>query len=99
MKQNKLLKRGKITNLGRYFEEFNTEFDKYDFVKIFSGKYHTFGMKNDGSIWATGDNSCGQLGLGETVEKTIDIYTKVDMENVKDIICGDSFSLIIKNTI
>ena len=36
---------------------------------ISSGLNHTVFLKNDGTVWATGDNSTGQLGDGSTTDK------------------------------
>jgi alpha-tubulin suppressor-like RCC1 family protein len=41
------------------------------FTKIFAvGQQHAFGIKSDGSLWAWGSNSYGQLGLGNTTART-----------------------------
>ena len=37
---------------------------------IAAGYYHTIFLKSDGSVWATGLNSYGQLGVGATANKT-----------------------------
>ena len=38
-------------------------------VKQISCGYHTFILKNDGSVWGCGYNNYGQLGLGSTTQK------------------------------
>ncbi len=35
-----------------------------DWKKVDSGEYHTLALKNDGTIWGTGYNGYGELGLG-----------------------------------
>ncbi|MGX4236244.1 hypothetical protein ACWJV2_19540, partial [Clostridioides difficile] len=40
-------------------------------------------------------NSSGQLGLGDTVNRNV--FTKVDIDNVKDVICGGNQTFVIKN--
>jgi alpha-tubulin suppressor-like RCC1 family protein len=37
---------------------------------IAAGVYHTIFLKADGTVWATGNNSEGQLGDGSTVNKS-----------------------------
>ncbi|HBF5586056.1 TPA: chromosome condensation regulator RCC1, partial [Clostridioides difficile] len=59
------------------------------------GNNQTFIQKEDGSIWSTGNNSYGELGLGDTTQRNI--FTKVDIDNVKKIACGQAYTFIIKN--
>ncbi|HHY0050379.1 TPA: RCC1 domain-containing protein, partial [Clostridioides difficile] len=47
------------------------------------------------SVWACGYNNYGQLGLGDTTSRNV--FTKVNIDNVKDVICGGSHTFIIKN--
>ncbi|HAT6235465.1 TPA: hypothetical protein OE941_001067, partial [Clostridioides difficile] len=57
--------------------------------------YHTFIIKNDNTIWACGLNSSGQLGLGDTDSRIT--FTRVNIDNVKDVICKSNRTFIIKN--
>ncbi len=41
-----------------------------DWVRIEAGKNHVIAQKTDGTIWAWGDSSMGQLGSGELVSYT-----------------------------
>ncbi|HBG4220798.1 TPA: hypothetical protein KQD30_003996, partial [Clostridioides difficile] len=63
--------------------------------KIICENVNTIIIKNDGGIWACGSNSSGQLGLGDTVNRNV--FTKVDIDNVKDVICGGNQTFVIKN--
>jgi alpha-tubulin suppressor-like RCC1 family protein len=36
-----------------------------EWVAVASGAFHTLALKTDGSLWSWGDNSRGQLGLGD----------------------------------
>jgi alpha-tubulin suppressor-like RCC1 family protein len=38
-------------------------------VQIAAGHYHTIGIKTDGSLWSWGENSLGQLGLGDIQDR------------------------------
>ena len=41
-----------------------------DVNQIACGQYHTFIIKNDGSLWSCGYNSFGQLGLNDITQRT-----------------------------
>ncbi|MFA5794764.1 MAG: hypothetical protein WC980_06835, partial [Candidatus Brocadiia bacterium] len=62
---------------------------------IAGGEFHTMGVKNDGTLWAWGDNSYGQLGLGNYVTQTAP--TQVGTEtNWKKTAVGAEFSVALK---
>ncbi len=48
-----------------------------------------YAISEDGSVWAWGDNQCGQLGVGMEEEK---IYTPMQMELDADIVKAVSFN-------
>ncbi|HBF7704910.1 TPA: hypothetical protein KOX70_003364, partial [Clostridioides difficile] len=52
-------------------------------------------LKNNNVLWCTGYNTYGALGLGDTTNRNV--FTKVNIDNVKDVICGSSHTFIIKN--
>ena len=53
-------------------------------------------IKNkDGYIYGIGKNNYGQLGLGDTTDRTT--FTKIDIDNVKNIYYNGEHSFIIKN--
>lgn len=37
---------------------------------VSAGELHTLILKTDGTLWATGDNFCGQLGEGTTTSRS-----------------------------
>lgn len=65
--------------------------------QISCGVYHAFILKND-SVYACGENTYGQLGLGNTINKNLYtlVSTNLNADNVKEIQCGESFTCILK---
>ncbi|MDR6966721.1 alpha-tubulin suppressor-like RCC1 family protein/ligand-binding sensor domain-containing protein [Flavobacterium arsenatis] len=68
----------------------------YCFEKIAGGRNFTLAIKSDGTLWAWGNNSYGQLGDGTTVNKLVptQISTSTDWESVS---AGFGHSVAIKN--
>ena len=65
--------------------------------RIQCGSTYTMVLKNDGTLWATGHNDCGQFGLGYTSDESKFIKITMNVDNVVDIACGDSCSFVIKS--
>ena len=61
---------------------------------ICCGEHHTIVLKNDGTLWGSGYNVYGQLGLGDANDRTI--FTKIT-DNVKSVYCGYDHTIILKN--
>ena len=58
----------------------------------------TFIVKNDGSVWSTGRNLNGELGLSDASQRKV--FTKVTTNvnnDVKQVACGDMHILMLKN--
>ena len=55
---------------------------------------HTFIIKSDNTLWSTGYNSNGQLGLGDTVDRNT--FTDTGITNVRAVFCGYKSTFIIK---
>jgi alpha-tubulin suppressor-like RCC1 family protein len=51
-----------------------------NWINICAGAGHTLGLKNDGSIWAWGDNSRGQLGDGTTNNRSVPTMIGADRD-------------------
>ena len=64
---------------------------------IYCGGYHTFALKNDGTLWGCGYNGEGALGLEGTDNRLT--FTIIDSNpgNIKSIYCGDMHTIILKN--
>jgi alpha-tubulin suppressor-like RCC1 family protein len=67
-----------------------------DIKQIACGDAHTLILKNDGTIYATGANENGQLGLENNDDKYIFEEVKT-INNVIQIACGTNHTLILKN--
>lgn len=60
------------------------------------GGVHSLALKNDGTVWAWGDNRCGQLGIGNTTDQ----YYPVQIPNFNTVIAiagGQFHSLALKS--
>ena len=71
---------------------------KGDFVgvkEVAAGDCFTMFLKEDGTVWATGDNRYGQLGLGGTTNSYF-FPIKVDIDNVKEVVAGRYHTMFLK---
>ena len=69
--------------------------EKTTVPKIEVGDTHSAALKADGTIWTWGNNSYGQLGIGDNVTKTSP--TKVtDIENAIDVSVGYYDTVVVK---
>jgi len=68
-----------------------------DWAAVACGFYFTVAIKQDGSLWAWGRNDVGQLGLGNTDQKTVP--TEVNGTHVwSAIACGSYHALAVTET-
>ncbi|MGL1933486.1 MAG: hypothetical protein OCD01_00625 [Fibrobacterales bacterium] len=65
-----------------------------DQTNLANGDGFSLFLKDDGALWATGNNTHGQLGDGTTIDKTFPVQI---MSNVHAVAADDSHSLILKN--
>ena len=63
---------------------------------IAAGDYYSMALTSDGTIYAWGDNSNGQLGNGTTVDKTSPVKVS-SLSGVTTIAAGTNHSLALKN--
>ena len=69
-----------------------------DVAQIACGGSSTFILKNDGSLWSCGNNNRGQLGLGDTTDRNVFTQVTTNINNdVKQIVCGNNHTFILKN--
>ena len=69
-----------------------------DVEQISCGGGHTFIIKNDGSVWGSGYNTYGGLGLDDTTNRTSFTQVTYNINNdVKQIACGAYHTVILKN--
>ena len=81
---------GDLTNRTVFVEIKDTP---QNIVDIVGGLFHTVILLNDGRIMTCGDNSSGQLGLGDTRDRWK--FTEVKIPgNVSEIICGKYCTMI-----
>ena len=64
---------------------------------VYCGSYHSFILKNDGTLWGCGKNDSGQLGLGDINNRKTFTLIGINTNNIKSIYCGGSYTLILKN--
>ena len=62
-----------------------------------AGQYYSMIVKKDGSLWATGYNGYGQLGLGDTTNRNTFTQVTTNINNdVEYVVCGDNHTMIVK---
>ena len=65
--------------------------------QVYCGYSHTFILKNDGTLWGTGNNYSGQLGLGDGHDRYAFTQITTNTDNIKEVYCGGSYTIILKN--
>ena len=58
---------------------------------------HNFILKNDSTLWGCGYNGYGQLGLGDTSNRTTFTQITTNADDIKSVHCGYSHTFILKN--
>ncbi|AEC03050.1 fimbrillin family protein [Parasphaerochaeta coccoides] len=73
-----------------------------DVKTVSAGGYHTTILKEDGTLWATGSNQQGQLGVGNTTNRSTPVQVKAStaandfMIDVKEVSAGTYHTTILK---
>ncbi|MBI5416403.1 Ig-like domain-containing protein [Candidatus Poribacteria bacterium] len=79
-----------------YTWNFTTIAELINLKAIAAGMNHTIGIKNDGTLWAWGDNSYGQLGDGTYINRNTPIQISTESDwNI--IAAGGGHTITIKN--
>ena len=68
-----------------------------DIKLVYCGRYHTFILKNDGTLWGCGANNAGRLGLGDTTDRNTFTQVTTNADNIKEVYCGGNHTIILKN--
>jgi alpha-tubulin suppressor-like RCC1 family protein len=63
---------------------------------IAAGSAHTTALINDGTVWTWGNNSNGQLGIGNTQQSLVAVQVS-GMTNAMAVAAGSLHSLVMKN--
>jgi alpha-tubulin suppressor-like RCC1 family protein len=83
----------------------NTAFDEpnpvalttgINWLLVESGYLNTFGIKNDHTLWGTGNNTYGALGIGSTITHLVDWTQIGTATNWAKVAGGDYFSIALK---
>lgn len=67
-----------------------------DVKDIVIGTNHCFAIKNDGTVWAWGADAYGQLGDGDTIDKSTPVQIP-ELTNVISIVASGDHSLALKS--
>lgn len=66
-----------------------------DWADVYCGRYYTMAHRTDGTLWAWGDNQCGQLGDGTTTQRTSPV--QIGTAGMYPVVaCGYLYTLAIR---
>lgn len=67
-----------------------------DVIAVACGSFHSLFLKNDGTVWACGNNYYGQLGDGTSTERHTPVQV-IGLNDITAIACGSFHSLFLKS--
>ncbi|AEC02726.1 fimbrillin family protein [Parasphaerochaeta coccoides] len=67
-----------------------------DVAAVSAGWSHTMILKNDGTLWATGRNKVGQLGVGDNTNRSTPVQVSSMGSDVAAVSTGESYTMIVK---
>ena len=71
-------------------------FSSLEIMQVAVGSYHSVSLADDGTVWAWGNNSYGQLGNGSNTKSRTPVQV-IGVNNVLSVAVGDDHSLVVKN--
>ena len=77
------------------FTQITTNVD--NIKSVYCGGFTTFILKNDGTLWGSGYNSHGELGVGDTSNRNTFTQITANAGDIKSISCGSNHTFILKN--
>lgn len=97
--------------LGKQVNYFNGQIDEFEIYndviepikqpetvqsKLFVGNKSVYKLTIDGDVYAWGENSYGQLGLGDTIKRSISQKEKVNLpEKITNLVMGQNFVMAL----
>lgn len=70
-------------------------------IAIAAGDNFGLALKSDGTVWAWGVNSAGQLGIGSTTSQSFAVQVKlssgVALSGIQEIACGSAYAAALKS--
>ena len=87
-----LAENGELFNVKSVNEE-GEVIEEIKAISIFCGSNHTFIVDSDGNLLSTGYNGNGELGLGDTDNRSS--FTDTGINNPKDVTCGGFHTFIV----
>ena len=63
---------------------------------ITGGRFQSFAIEDNGTLWAWGDNFDGQLGIGNNIDTNLPVQV-INLNNIIDIASGYAHSIALRN--